>query len=193
MLEQRSLITSIKDELYDQLLSSVEQHFDQGDQTPQSLGEWAESTPITLDGKPFSFLRHEYLWVPYQDDHPHVVEMKATQMGLTTKAMLKALYGLRYKGYIGVLEVFPSRTDVLDFSKSRISPLIEENPNSIGKWVRETDSAGLKKVWNGFLYLRGMQSRSQLTSPSLKNWTRPLRMPSIWQWSAWLIANLRRY
>jgi len=128
------------------------------------LGEWAESTPITLDGKPFSFLRHEYLWVPYQDDHPHVVEMKATQMGLTTKAMLRALYGLRYKGYIGVLEVFPSRTDVLDFSKSRISPLIEENPNSIGKWVRETDSAGLKKVWNGFLYLRGMQSRVGLKS-----------------------------
>lgn len=128
------------------------------------LGEWAESIPVILDGKPLTFYRHEYLRDPYQDDHPYIVEMKAAQMGITTKAMLRALHGCRYKGYKGVLYLFPSRTDVLDFSKSRISPLIEDNQDSIGKWLRETDSAGLKQVWNAFLYLRGMQSRVGLKS-----------------------------
>ena len=122
------------------------------------------STPIILDGQPFSFHRHEYLKEPYADDHPHQVELKATQMGCTTRAMLKALHGARYRGYKGILYLFPSRTDVLDFSRSRISPLIEDNPESIGKWIKDTDSAGLKEIWNAFLYLRGMQSRVGLKS-----------------------------
>jgi len=98
------------------------------------------------------------------DDHPHTVEIKATQLGLTTKAMLKALYGARYKGYRGILYLFPSKSDVIDFSKARVTPMIEENPESIGTWLRDTDSAGLKKVWNCNLYLRGMKSRVGLKS-----------------------------
>ncbi len=117
-----------------------------------------------LDGRPFSFERHEYLIEPFQDDHPHQVEEKAAQLGLTSKAILKTLYGARYKGYKGILYLFPSRSDVLDFSKGRISPLIEDNPDLIGQWVKETDAAGIKRVWNTFLYLRGMQSRVSLKS-----------------------------
>jgi hypothetical protein len=126
-----------------------------------SLERWALNTPIILDGQPFDFNRHEYLREPYTDDHPHQVELKATQMGCTTRAMLKALHGARYRGYKGILYLFPSRTDVLDFSRSRISPLIDENPDSIAQWIRDTDSAGLKQ---SFLYLRGMQSRVGLKS-----------------------------
>ena len=138
-------------------------HFDH-ERPPMPFGEWCEKTPIILDGQPFTFERHEYLIEPYHDDHPHVVEEKATQLGITTKSMLKALYGARYKGYKGILYLFPSRTDVLDFSKSRISLLIDDNPGSIGKWLKDTDSAGLKQVWNAFFYLRGMQSRVGLKS-----------------------------
>jgi len=62
------------------------------------------------------------------------------------------------------LVLFPSRSDVLDFSKGRISPLIDDNLESIGQWLQETDAAGLKRVWNTFLYLRGMHSRVGLKS-----------------------------
>jgi hypothetical protein len=124
--------------------------------------EWARK--LMLDGRAFTFERHEYLIEPYQDAHPHQVEMKAAQMGLTTKAMLSALYLCRFGGIRGVLYLFPSRTDVLDFSKSRVAPLIDENPETIGGWIRDTDSAGLKQVGDAFLYLRGMQSRVGLKS-----------------------------
>ena len=80
-----------------------------------SLGEWAEQTPVILDGKPFTFKRHEYLMEPYQDDHPFQVEMKAAQMGLTSRAMLKTIYKARYGSYRGILYLFPSKTDVTDF------------------------------------------------------------------------------
>ena len=78
--------------------------------------------------------------------------------------MLRSLYKCRYAEFRGVLYLFPSRTDALDFSKSRISNLIDENKGTIGKWLRDTDSAGLKKVWNSFLYIRGMHSKVGLKS-----------------------------
>ena len=150
-----------KEKLFEGLFRSLETEFE----TPESilpLHEWAKR--VVLDGKPFTFDRHEYLLEPYQDDHPHVVEMKAAQLGLTTKAMLRSLYLCKYGDFRGVLYLFPSRTDVLDFSKSRVTPLIEENPDTIGQWLQDTDSAGLKQVGNAFLYLRGMQSRVGLKS-----------------------------
>ena len=50
-----------------------------------------------------------------------------------------------------------TRSDVLEFSKSRVGPLIEDNPFLL-KLIRDTDTAGLKRVGNAHLYFRGMQS-----------------------------------
>ena len=119
-----------REELYENLFRSLDQQFgDNADAPP--FHEWVKS--IVLDGNPFTYDRHEYLLEPYQDDHPFQVEMKAAQLGLTTRAMLRALYKCRYTDFRGVLYLFPSRTDALDFSKSRISNLIDENPNTIGE------------------------------------------------------------
>ena len=142
-------------------MSSIGQRIGDSETAPL-FHEWVKR--IILDGKPFSYEQHEYLVEPYQDDHPFQVEMKAAQMGLTTRAMLRSLYKCRYAEFRGVLYLFPSRTDALDFSKSRISNLIDENPNTIGEWLKDTDSAGLKKVWNSFLYIRGMHSKVGLKS-----------------------------
>lgn len=151
------------DGLFDSLLSSMDRRFDlDGEIKP--LGEWAQSVPVILDGKPFSFDFHEYLIEPYQDNHPDQTFEKAAQMGLTSLALLKAVYGARYREFKGILYLFPSRSDVTDFSKGRVAPLIENNQESIGQWIRETDAANIKQIWNAFLYLRGMRSRAGLKS-----------------------------
>jgi hypothetical protein len=150
-----------KAELFDILFQSIDQNFGDSQAIPL-FHEWVKE--ITLDGKPFSYDRHEYLIEPYKDSHPHQVEEKAAQMGLTSKAMLKVAYGARYAGYRGILYLFPSKSDVTDFSKGRIDPLIQENPETIGKWLKDTDSANIKRIWNAFLYLRGMKSRVGLKS-----------------------------
>jgi len=129
-----------------------------------SPGVWAEKVPIVLDGRPFSFVHHEYLRQLYDDNHPFIIQEKAAQLGCTTWALIQSLYNARYKNYKGVLYLFPSRTDTLDFSKSRIAPLITDNPETFGRWVRDTDAAGIKQIHNTFLYLRGMQSRVGLKS-----------------------------
>jgi phage terminase large subunit GpA-like protein len=151
--------------LFGHLLTSIEQKFCRDDgKAYGSLGAWAEKTPVMLDGRPFSFHKHEYLMTPYADNHPHMVEIKAAQMGLTTKAVLRAMYAARYRNFRGILYLFPSRTDVTEFAKGRIDPLMEDNPDTLGRWLQETDSANIKQIWNCFLYLRGMKSRVGLKS-----------------------------
>jgi hypothetical protein len=154
---------SNKRDYYEDLLQSVDEFFGMGEKS-RPLGEWAETLPVILDGKPFSFHQHEYLREPYDDPHPYQVFLKAAQLGCTSLAILKALYRARFKNYRGILYLFPNRSDVLDFSKGRVTPLLEDNPETLAKWIRDTDSAGMKQIWNAFLYLRGMRSRAGLKS-----------------------------
>jgi hypothetical protein len=151
-----------KDGLFEDLYSFIDDHYGTGDDAGEPFHEWVQS--VVLDGMPFTYDRHEYLVEPYRDNHPYQVEEKAAQLGLTSKAMLRVIYGARYGGYRGILYLFPSKSDVTDFSKGRIDPLIDENPGTIGKWLKDTDSANIKKIWNCFLYLRGMKSRVGLKS-----------------------------
>lgn len=145
-------------------INTLDREIDTQNGMQAPFGDWPVAEKILLDGKEFSFKKHEYLIEPYHDNHPYQVEIKATQLGLTSKALLKVIYGCRYGNYRGILYLFPSRTDVTDLSKTRLSPLIEENPSTIGQWLRDTDSANVKKIWNSFLYLRGMKSRIALKS-----------------------------
>jgi len=154
----------MRNSLLETLSDLIEAEFPESGEEEAPLGQWAEGAPIFLDGKPFTFENHEYLKKPYSDDHPYMVEMKAAQMGLTSKAMLRAVHGARFKGYKGILYLFPAKSDVIDFSKGRISPLIEGNPETIGRWLKDTDAASIKRIFNAFLYMRGMRSRTGLKS-----------------------------
>lgn len=126
--------------------------------------QWVADSHLIVDGAPFTYEKHDYLKAPYRDDHPFQVDMKSTQMGLTTKAMLRVVYNARFRNFRGILYLFPSRTDVSDFSKGRVDPLVSENPETIGQWIRDTDATNIKRIWNAFLYLRGMKSRVGLKS-----------------------------
>lgn len=153
-------------DLYDSLIQPLSRQYEVEDtRSIISFYDWVrQKPPLMVDGFPFSFDKHEYLKEPYQDNHPFQVDMKAAQKGLTTRAMLRVVYNGRYRGFRGILYLFPSRTDVSDFSKSRIDPLVDENPDTIGQWIKDTDATNIKRVWNCFLYLRGMKSRVGLKS-----------------------------
>lgn len=152
-----------KETLFADLCESIDQQYGI-DEEVLPLGEWAEGVPVILDGRAFTFDKHEYLKEPYADNHPHQVYQKGAQLGLTSLAMLKAIYAARYRKLSGILYLFPSKSDVTDFSKGRLNPLLQGNPETIGSWMKDTDAANIKRVHNCFLYLRGMRSRTGLKS-----------------------------
>jgi hypothetical protein len=120
----------------------------------EPLALWAERR-IRLEGKPYSFEGHEYLRAIYDDTSPHVVLSKASQVGGTTWAILRTFHACL--SGLNVMYFFPTKTDVLEFSKSRVGPLVADNP-FLQKELRDTDAAGLKRIGDAHLYLRGMQS-----------------------------------
>lgn len=135
-----------------------------GGPRPASVGDWAVGAPIRLDRGEFSFARHEYLVAPYVDDHPSQVEMKAAQMGNTTRALLRSMFVCLYLEIVGLLYLFPSRTGVSDFSRTRVAPLVDNNPDAIGQYVRDTDSIGLKRIKGVNFIMRGTKSEEGLRS-----------------------------
>jgi hypothetical protein len=118
------------------------------------LGAWALKR-IRLDGIPFSFEGHEYLRAIYDDTAPHVVLSKAAQIGGTTYGILRSLHAC-LQG-LNVIYYFPTRTDVLDFSRSRVGPLLADNP-FLAQRMTDTDTVGLKRIGDAHLYFRGMKS-----------------------------------
>ena len=83
----------------------------------EPLALWAQRR-IRLDGRPFRFEGHAYLRAIYDDPAGHIVLCKAAQIGGTTWAILRSLHACL--GGLNVIYFFPTRTDVLEFSKSRV-------------------------------------------------------------------------
>ena len=124
------------------------------------LAEWALRR-IRLEGRPFCFEGHEYLRAIYDDTSSHVVLSKAAQIGGTTWAILRSLHACLTG--LNVIYFFPTRTDVIEFSKSRVAPLLADNP-FLSRMMASTDTASLKRIGQAHLYLRGMQSTVSLKS-----------------------------
>jgi hypothetical protein len=87
--------------------------------------------------------------------------MKARQsFGATINEVIKDLWGMivgKYK--LGVAHIFPNMDEVGEFSKSIFKPLIANNPDTIGRYVKNvagsTDTTSLKRVNDAMLWLRG--------------------------------------
>ena len=153
--------------------------------TPEDIaqinpGYWAQTYKVKLQSGIFSFKNHEYQVEPMAETPRRVCYMKATQGGWTEIEVLKSLHGMINKKYpAGVLYLFPTTDDVLEFSKSRFNPLIANNKQLIGKYIKNvsgpkgTDSASLKKVHDAYLYLRG--AKLNMVLPSGKKESSKLR------------------
>lgn len=117
---------------------------------------WVKKSNIVLPSGDFSFKRREYLIGPMNDDVRLSCDIKATQGGFTVKEVLRSLHGMIYGRYPqGVLYLFPTGNDVSDFSKARFGPIIADNHQQIGRFIKSTDSVAIKKIGKSFLYLRG--------------------------------------
>jgi hypothetical protein len=100
---------------------------------------------------------------PYFDDHPNQAHEKCTQMGISTAAILKVIHHSIFLFPLGTIYFFPTDTDVRDFSKGRVNPIIRQN-ECIRQVTDDTDEVGLKKVGKSFIYFRGMKSKVAMKS-----------------------------
>jgi len=119
---------------------------------------WTVTNKIRLGGDHYELYEHEYQAGILECLDKVQVCIKGAQMGITEVWVLKTLWGMIQNKYPkGALYLFPTQNDVGDFSKSRFDPLIDQNP-CIKAYVNSTDSQFIKRIHNGFLYLRGART-----------------------------------
>lgn len=147
--------------------------------TPEALASvncayWAALKHIQLQAEEFTFKDHEYLEAPMNSTARKEVIMKGTQGGFTEAMVLRCLHGCIYKTYKkGVLYLFPTEKAVISFSNTRFNTLINNNPESIGAYIKlgrkSTDSSELKKVGDSFIYFRSAYINVQPGDDVLKS------------------------
>ena len=108
----------------------------------------------------------------YEDTHPFVVIQKAAQIQVSEYMVNTALWAAdTLQGSRGVaLFVMPTEKQVDDFSQARFDKAISDSsylqsrllPPPPGR--RGPARQNLKKIGDGYIYLRGSESRRQLTS-----------------------------
>jgi hypothetical protein len=136
---------------------------------------WADYSSLSLVDGAFTLEGRAYQIEPLQSESQRMCARKATQGGWTLIEVIRCLHRM-IKGYYpkGILYLFPTADDVTDFSSSRFKPLINDNPEAIGRYVRDTNRDNLKRIGDGFLYFRGAKLANpvkghQKTSAKLKS------------------------
>ena len=121
-----------------------------------SAWKWAYHNKIRLQAGVYQVKGHAWQ-VELMDCQAMLrVCLKAAQLGMTEVEVLRTLHGMIKGRYpTGVLYLFPTSDDVSDFSKARFNPMIADNPELIGSYVKSTDSTNIKRIGTGMLYLRG--------------------------------------
>lgn len=115
---------------------------------------------LLVPGKPFDLAHHKYLKAIYEDDSPEIVLMKAGQVGTSEYLISSALYAADELSATA-LYVMPTDQDVSDFSAQRFGPAVQPEVSAylasvvISASDGGADKVGLKRISNGWLYLRG--------------------------------------
>ena len=107
-----------------------------------------------------------------RDLHPGVVVQKSAQVGATELFVNLALWAAdtRYALRGHVLFLMPTQNQMDDFAQSRFDRAIQDSPYLRGRLQPEpprrkgADSKRLKRVGDGYIFLRGADSRRQVTS-----------------------------
>ena len=122
---------------------------------------WAtESNKIALQKGFYTFKGREYLVEPMSSTMQRLAMMKGTQGGASITVMLLCLWGMIFKHYErGVLYLFPTATDVREFSQAVLNPLLASNRHALGRFVKSakggSDTTTLKQVNGANFFMRG--------------------------------------
>lgn len=124
---------------------------------------WVTANVKTPKGEDFDWHDHQYLVDLYEDKSQKIVMKKGAQIGVTTYGMNRALWfaDSNQDPNVSIIYTFPTASDVADFSKARITPMI-----SASEYLSSVASGGieLKEIGRSFVYFRGAWSERQAIS-----------------------------
>ena len=119
-----------------------------------SIIAWIDENHIKNEkGDPITFDHHQFLYQPYIDESARITEMKAAQVGASTKGIIRNHFDAkRFK--IDIIYTLPTDADVRTFVGGKVNRIIANNPCMIED-VADKDSIEQKQVGKSMIYFRG--------------------------------------
>ena len=119
-----------------------------------SIHAWIQKNGIKNEkGDPIEFRKHLFLFDIYRDNSPHLVVMKAAQIGMSTLEILKNIYNAKQKK-IDIIYTLPTDNDVQVFVGGKVNRIISQNP-ILQSYTHDKDTIEQKKIHDSMLYFRG--------------------------------------
>lgn len=133
---------------------------------------WMYLNKIRIDGRPFDMEGRRYqqeLMRNYTGEgknkrfkHNEVIR-KGSQIGVTIGKVAEATHGaLKGKYPQGIIFYFPSKTAVELFSSSRFKPFVDDNPETIGKFMGKVVRVDIRRVGATNIYFFGGSATSRV-------------------------------
>jgi hypothetical protein len=117
-----------------------------------------------LKGDRFSFKDHEFQQDILSDTSKVVYVQKCAQIGMSEAMARYALAITRIMPYFSVILTMPFSNDSANFSKTRLSPIIDESPDLREAVDRDLDNTEIKGIGTGLLYTRGCSGTTSAIS-----------------------------
>lgn len=103
------------------------------------------------------------------DQSPNIVITKSAQMGISERLISEAVWLCDQRNVVA-LYTFPAQTQLQDFVQARIDPVLNASEylrsrssgQEAGDRGQRLMKIGLKRIGNGFLYLRGSTNEKQI-------------------------------
>ena len=115
----------------------------------------------SIKNKPTTFVssKSPFKHRPWQqqildDMHPNKVVEKSRQLGLSEVGMTEVIHFLIVHSETKAMYIFPRNQQMIDFSKSRITPVFQ-NSEILQRYIdKKTDSVSTKKILDSYLFMR---------------------------------------
>lgn len=123
------------------------------------IREWVDRVPEQRG--PLDLVRYAFQIEPLYSEAATTdreqVHMKSTQCGWSTGAIRQALFWADVYAW-SVLYTFPTDTELADFSRKRIKPIIRASEHLRGRMLSDqVDNVGQKQIGQGWISFRGLQ------------------------------------
>ena len=135
----------------------------------KSLLPWVKDN-WTSRGDPLDFDEHTYLVQIYEDQSQDITYMKSAQTGATERMLTEAMW-LPDQFKENSMYIFPTSGTVSDLVQERIDEPLNNNEylrrvSGRSKRImgKQADKIGLKRMSKGFVYFRGSNKPTQITS-----------------------------
>lgn len=129
-----------------------------------NLAPWIEKK-TKLDGRPYSFLDHEYQLAVLSDPARLSIGVKCAQIGFSELSYRLAVAACCTQENFTVIYTFPASNDAEKNCKTRIDPMIEGSPELKRMVSRDLNNSEVKQFGtNSFLFLKGTFSATQALS-----------------------------